>query len=136
MNTANTELARRAHKELFEAGDLSVADELFSPDFVDHAAPQPGGTGPEAIKQVVRFLHAGLDDLHYEIHDLFASGDRVTMRTTLSATHNRPFLGHPPTGVRFSAEQIHIVRIADGRIAEHWACRDDASMMRQLGMIR
>ncbi len=45
-------------------------------------------------------------------------------------------LGIPPTGERFAAQQSHWIRAADGKIAEHWAVRDDLVMMRQLGVMR
>ncbi|HNA99525.1 MAG TPA: ester cyclase [Marmoricola sp.] len=41
----------------------------------------------------------------------------------------------PPTGRRFEAKQMHIIRVANGQIAEHWGVRDDAGMMRQLGLV-
>lgn len=37
-----------------------------------------------------------------------------------------------PTGRRFAARHVHIIRFADDRMIEHWAVRDDATMMRQL----
>jgi len=51
----------------------------------------------------------------------------------MNGVHHGEFLGRPATGRRFSAGQIHLFRVADGKIAEHWAKRDDAGMMRQLG---
>ena len=53
-----------------------------------------------------------------------------------SGTHSGHGLGLEPTGRRFEAEQMHMLRIADGRIAEHWGIRDDAGMMRQLGALQ
>ena len=41
----------------------------------------------------------------------------------------------PPTGRFFSAEQTHWFRVEDGRLAEHWATRDDLTAMLQLGVI-
>ena len=38
-------------------------------------------------------------------------------------------------GKRFSVEHIHIYRLSDGRIAEHWVARDDLGMMQQIGAI-
>jgi len=40
-----------------------------------------------------------------------------------------------PTNGRFSVEHIHISRLEDGRIAEHWVVRDDLAMMQQLGAV-
>ena len=42
----------------------------------------------------------------------------------------------PPTGRTFAMTQSHWFLLADGRITEHWANRDDLGMARQLGWIR
>ncbi len=44
-------------------------------------------------------------------------------------------MGIAPTGKRFSVEHIHIFRITDGKLSEHWAVRDDLGMTRQLGVV-
>ncbi len=139
--TAHVDLCVRAQTELFGAGRLELADELIAPGCVDHglqtgppaAGPGPG-TGPEAIKGVVRWLRGAFPDLAYDVEDAFGDSDRVALRCITRGTHTGEFLGHAPTGRSFSAQQIHIFRIQDGRIAEHWACRDDAGMLRQLGL--
>jgi predicted ester cyclase len=46
------------------------------------------------------------------------------------------FRGVPtPEGARFSVEHIHIYRITEGRIREHWVVRDDLAMMQQFGAV-
>ena len=42
----------------------------------------------------------------------------------------------PPTGKRFAARQSHWFRIADGKLAEHWATREDLVAMLQLGVLQ
>ena len=138
---AHVDLCARAQTELFGAGRLDLAGELIAPGCVDHglqtgppvAGPDPG-TGPEAIRPVVRWLRGAFPDLAYDVEDAFGDSDRVALRCTTRGTHTGEFLGHAPTGRRFSVQQIHIFRIEDGQIAEHWACRDDAAMLRQLGL--
>jgi predicted ester cyclase len=45
-------------------------------------------------------------------------------------------MGIPPSGRHISVEQVHWLHVdEDGKIAEHWAVRDDLGMMRQLGVI-
>ena len=44
--------------------------------------------------------------------------------------HGRLF-GVPATGRTFAYKQMHIIRVAEGKGVEHWAVRDDASLMRQ-----
>ena len=70
--------------------------------------------------------------MRYEVEDVFGSGDRVALRVTLDGTHAREFMGRPATGRSFSMGQTHIFRVEDGKVAEHWANRDDAGLMRQL----
>lgn len=135
MNIDNKTIARRLQREAFENGNADVAIELVTPDFVDHGAPADTPTGPDSIKAMVAFLHGGLDDIRYELHELLAEGDLVAFRATMSGTHAREFLGHAATGRRFHVQHHHLMRFEDGRIAEHWAQRDDHGMLRQLGVL-
>ncbi|MGE3644564.1 MAG: ester cyclase [Beijerinckiaceae bacterium] len=43
--------------------------------------------------------------------------------------------GVAPTGFQVRVLQFHSFRIADGRIDEHAAVRDDPGMLRQLGVV-
>ena len=42
----------------------------------------------------------------------------------------------PPTGKRFAARQSHWFRVADGKLAERWAAREDLVAMLQLGVLQ
>ena len=135
-------MAARAHIELIGAGRLELADELITPDCVDHGGdagpPRVHGrdprTGPVAIKWVVRWLRGAFPDLAYDIDDAFGDGDRVAVRCTVRGTQTGEFLGPAPTG-------RSVCRPADPYLphrgrpdrCEHWACRDDVGMSRQLG---
>ena len=139
--TAHVDLCVRAQTELFGAGHLELADELIAPGCVDHGlqtgppvAGHDPGRGPEAVRSVVRWLRGAFPDLAYDVEDAFGDSDRVALRCTTRGTHTGEFLGHAPTGRSFSVQQIHIFRIQDDQIAEHWACRDDVGMLRQLGL--
>jgi len=59
----------------------------------------------------------------------------VAVRGTCSSTHEGELMGIAPTGKRFAAQQSHWFRVVDGRLAEHWAVRDDLGMLRQLGIM-
>ena len=131
---ANKALARRIWDEVFNNRDLGLADELVAPDAVNHEAP-PGvpNRGPESLKAAVGWLSKAFPDMHMAIDDVVAEGDKVVLQTTMSGTHLGPFWGVEPTGKRFAQRHVHGVRIADGKVVEHWAVRDDLGFLQQLG---
>jgi predicted SnoaL-like aldol condensation-catalyzing enzyme len=128
-------LARRVLEELFENGDLDAADELIHPKFVNHEAPPDNPQGPEGLKETVRWLHGLWGPMHADIEDELCEGDKVVARVTMHGRHVGEFLGKPPTGKKFAAEQIHIWRVMDGKVIEHWSVRDDLGQALQLGLI-
>jgi len=131
---AATDICVRAQTELFGDGELSLVEELIATDCVDHSGPPGSPAGHEGIRQTVGWLHSVFDDLRYEVEDVFGDGDRVAIRATFSGVHRGELFGHAPTGRPVSVPHIHVYRVEDGRIAEHWATRDDLGMMRQLGL--
>ena len=116
------------------AGDMSAFDDLVAEDFVNHAA---GPQGREGLRTTYAVLRCDLGDWTAQEHQVLADGDRVTVHMTLQGRHvasTMPLLaGIAVTGQDVAWDFIHIWRVQDGRIAEHWACRDDLGLLRQLG---
>ncbi|MBA2393989.1 MAG: ester cyclase [Ktedonobacteraceae bacterium] len=130
----NKAIVRQTWEDLFNQGKLSTADELISSTFTNHAAPG-APPGPGSFKQLVMMYRSAFPDVQFEIEDLLCDGDKVVIRNSFHGTHKGTFMGIAPTGNHISQEQIHIVRVAGGQIVEHWAVRDDLSLMRQLGVV-
>ncbi|HEV2948947.1 MAG TPA: ester cyclase [Gemmataceae bacterium] len=95
--------------ECLNEGDLSVADQLVSPDFTG-----PAGKGPEGFKAMVSPLRQGFPDLRFTIQDMVAEGSRVVVRWTSQGTHRGMFAGTAPTGRQVSNESIGMYRVEDG----------------------
>ena len=133
----NKTIVRRMYEEILNEGNLALADEIIALDAVSHDPAAPPGSlpGPEGFKRVVRMLQSAFPDHHTTIEEMIAEGDKVVMRGTLSGTHRGDFLGIPPTGKHFTMTQIHIFRLVDGKVTDHWVNRDDLGMMQQLGVI-
>jgi steroid delta-isomerase-like uncharacterized protein len=110
-------------------------DELVEPDALIRTPLPIQATGPQALKQVWAMLLRGLPDLHITIEDLIAERDKVVSRNTVTGTHQGDYMGLPPTGKTVTYNEIFIVRLADGRVAETWGVVDVLSQMRQLGAI-
>jgi predicted ester cyclase len=133
--TGTVDIAVRTQVDYFGAGRYDLAGHFVTPDYVDHEAPPGTPPGPDGANAVLRWLRDAFADLSYEICDAFGDGDRVAVRLITKGTHTGEFLGTPPTGRRFEIEAIHLYRIQDGKVAEHWAKRDDAGLARQLGLV-
>ncbi len=132
----NKALARRVIEEMFNKGNLDVADELLAPDYVDHDPAMPEDIrGPEGFKEYVSAFRSAFSDLHVEIEDQIAEGDLVATRWTGTGTHDGEFAGIPPTGNRVTLPGMEIVRISDGKLVEGWEGYDSMTMMRQLGVV-
>ena len=130
----NVDVAVRAQLEVFGAGRYDLTEQLVTADFVDHEAPPGTPPGPAGANAILRWLRGAFNDLSYEILDAFGDGDRVAIRLITSGTHTGEFMGKPATGRPFEIEAIHIYRIENGRVAEHWAKRDDVLLAQQIGL--
>ena len=127
----NKALVRRFIERVFEAGDMTAVDDLVAEDFVPHTFP--GTTDREGLKRAMERVSQGLADATFTIDDVIAEGDQIAVRLTSSATQVGEFMGMPPSGKHYEIEEIHIFRVRDGRITEHWHQFDQLGMMRQLG---
>ena len=128
--------AREVVEELIrrqEAGDATVLDELVAEDMVNHAA---GPQGRDGLRRILETIDHDLGPVTFEQHHLVSDGDLVVQHVTVHGTHRAstmPLLGATPASGRGAAWRfIHIWRVADGLIVEHWACRDDLGLVEQL----
>ena len=131
----NKAIVRRFVDEVQSGGNIEILDELCSPDFINHSAPPGMPPGCEGVKLVTAMFRQAFPDSYFTIEDMIAEGDKVVTRKTFHGTHEGEFMGNPPTRQRVSISLIDIVRIAGGRVVEHWSIGDDLGMMQQLGVI-
>jgi steroid delta-isomerase-like uncharacterized protein len=132
----NKAIVRRFVDEVQSEGNIDTIDELCSPEFVNHSAPPGAPSNREGVKQVTAMFRQAFPDSNFTVEDMVAEGNKVATRKTFHGTHQGEFLGIPPTGQRVSIELIDIVRIAGGKVVEHWSMGDNLRMMQQLGVIR
>jgi steroid delta-isomerase-like uncharacterized protein len=123
MNTRDADLIAKA------------IDEFVAPDVVFHTPIPMPEKGAEALRWVWSELLRGFPDIHVEVADLIAEGDRVVSRNTVTGTHRGEFRGIPATGKPVHYNEIFIVRFAGGRIAEIWGVVDVLTQLRQLGQL-
>jgi predicted SnoaL-like aldol condensation-catalyzing enzyme len=108
----NKALVLDAFDTLFNQRDYPTAERLWSGHYFQHSAHV--APGREGLFDLIRTLP---DTLRYENQPIVAEGDYVIVHGRFSG------IGHPAAWI--GAE---VVRIEDGRLAEHWdALQDEAT---------
>ena len=118
------------------AGEIDL-ERLVADDVTNHQPDRPLEVGLDCFPSCGGGSNGRCTGLALDDSELIAEGDFVVCHNSWSGTYGgRVFRGVPtPEGKSFSVEHIHIYRLEDGRIAEHWVVRDDLAMMLQLGAI-
>jgi len=131
----NKEIIRR-YQEIYNRNDLDALGEVVSENLLTPRIMPGIPTGMEGAKAAHRIMLAGFPDYQTTIDDLFAEGDKVAARITMSGTNTGSFIGSSPTGRRVSFTGIYIARIENGKIVEHWGEEDGISLLQQLGVLK
>jgi predicted ester cyclase len=130
----NKELVRRYTRAVFDEGDVAAVEECLAPDFYNHVT---GRTGTEDFKKLAVEVGQTQGNLN-EIDLLVAEGDLVVAYMTVTRTvrEQSELLGFVVSAGRsYTVKHFHMYRVVDGRITEHWAVREDLSMLRQVGAV-
>jgi steroid delta-isomerase-like uncharacterized protein len=133
----NKAAVRREVEELYNhTGNLDVADEIFSPDYVSYEPTSGETRGIEGARQFAATFREAFPDLQCTIDDMVAEGDKVVMRFRGSGTHQGETEAFgPATGKRMEMTGITIKRLSEGKIVEAWTNFDALGMMQQLGIV-
>jgi len=117
-------------------GDFSVAEKIFTPDFVGH---WPGFDvhGPQGAVEQVRMSHGYFTDIENTLDVGPVVGDgMVAARWTFHGSYREGIPGAtvaPGTRISFTGQDIF--RVADARFAEYWVVSDALGMMTALGVL-
>jgi len=121
---------------VWNEGDLSILDEILSPDFVRHEMDVEGKeniVGIEANKENVKFNRTAFPDFHVTADDAIIKDDTLVMRWTLTGTHLGQFGDVPPTGKKIKMHGASIGKIKNGKFAEEWVYYNQVAGFAQMG---
>ena len=133
MSEQNKILATRFYEEILNGRRMDVADEILSPEYVDHSAAAPG---LENFKKYLTMITSVFPDIKVTIEDLFADEDKVAVRLTIRGAQMGLFRGFPPVGRQATWTGMDIIHFSNGRITERWSERDFLNMLLQLGHVQ
>jgi predicted ester cyclase len=119
--------------DVLNGGHFELAEQYLDPVVVSHN-PFPGqAPGIAGFVAALQAFRVAFPDLRATATHYVAEGDKVVGRFEVRGTHQGDFMGLAPTGRSIHYEEIAIVRLAGGRIIEHWAVADALAIMQQLG---
>jgi predicted ester cyclase len=133
MSIENNKNIVRRYQDAYNTANYETLAEVMVADVRTPNIVSGMPSGLEGAIAVHQRTLLGMPDYLTTIEDLIAEGDKVVARVTMTGTHTGEFWGVPPTGRRVNLTAIYIVRIAGGKIVEHWGEEDGMKVFRQLG---
>jgi SnoaL-like polyketide cyclase len=131
----NAALVHRVIDEIWNAGNVELADELFAPSYINHGGIIPDLVrGPEGIKFSVALYRAAFPGLHVAVDDLRVDNDRVTLRWTAGSQVSDDETGNPPTPTRGTLTGLTDSHLVEGRFVESWTSWDAGAVLQRLGI--
>jgi steroid delta-isomerase-like uncharacterized protein len=113
--------------------DLSQHSEFLHDDIEVFSPGTEPVIGLDGYLTMMEGLFAGLEDFHAEIHDRFATDDRVVCRWTTRGRHVGVVSGLPASGKFLEFPGASIWEFSDGKARRGWTFPGVAVIMQQLG---
>jgi steroid delta-isomerase-like uncharacterized protein len=131
---ANKQLLRRFFEEVWNQKKAAAIDEFLAPDCIAYGLPDPDAIlrGPAAFKQVHQVFVGAFPDIHIDVLDLIAAGDRIAARWRSIGTHLGDHLGFPATGKVVTLDGATIAVIRNGQMQEGWNMMDMGHLFESL----
>jgi lactoylglutathione lyase len=126
------ELVVREALALLVSDDDARLAEIVHPDYRDHTLPRPA-RGAASLRSLRRRLRRAFADIELTPRDVIVDAGRVAVRLRFRGLHVAPYARLEPCGRTVEMDEIHIWRLQDGRLIEHWACRDERAALSQMG---
>jgi steroid delta-isomerase-like uncharacterized protein len=128
-------LARRYFEDLFNAGELDVADQILAPEvsFIGPITPD-GIHGLDAYKRFALAWYEGFPDRHFEVVEEWVDEDRIATVFQITGTHGGNFLGQAATGHTIDVRAMNFFRIEEGKIRAIQAYFNPLELLQPIGL--
>ena len=120
--------------EAFDRQNVEQGQKLMSADIGSNGLDGIPLKGRDAVMQYGSQMFAAFPNGRHIIEEVIAEEDKVVTRGIFRGTHRGELMGIPPTGKQVTFSVVHIDRLVDGKIVEHWGLGDTMTMMQQMGI--
>jgi steroid delta-isomerase-like uncharacterized protein len=122
--------------DAFTRHDAALLGRILGEDWIDIPSPPEQQKGPEVGKKLLSQLTTSFPDFKVLAEDVIQEGNKVVVRSHITATQKGVFMGVPASGRSISIQAVDIHEVQDGRIARTWHTEDWMTGLRQLDLIR
>ena len=123
MSEDNKARVRRYFEETMSKGNMAFVDEIAE------------GAMAESLKRGAANLRSAFADVHDQVQDQFAEGEKVVTRFAGGGVHRGVFMGVAPTGKTVTWTGISIDRFEAGKIVERWTEINVLGVLQQIGAV-
>jgi len=134
MEHQKLDVLRQIIEQGFGNGDLYIIDQLVADNYIEHQFNMRGGK--EGLKKAIISLSNAFSNHEYELLHYTVNNDMVWVHYRSTGQHTGLFMGHEPTGKKFSIDVIDIARIENGKLVEHWGLPDRFALLMQLEFLK
>ncbi len=128
----NIALVKRFFNEIWNDRKIENIEEVLSPDFISHYE-HDNVQGIDSWKEnIYETLIAAIPDIHIEIEDIIATGDKVSARWKVQGHHKGELFGVTPSGESVEFRGMSWVKIKDCKVVENWTSWNMSYLLRQL----
>ena len=121
--TQQKTIARRFVEEIFNARKTEMAKNFVTHDIIYHGMAEEVKSLEEFKKWVAEDLSA-FPDMRITIVDALGEQNKVALRWTLTATHEKDFADFPATHKKFETQGVEIFHFDGDKIKEAWTLSD------------
>ncbi|MCC5652535.1 ester cyclase [Nostoc sp. XA013] len=121
--------------EAFDLGNIEKGRAFVDPDIIGCVMGNNKLLGADAFFEYALMMRVAFPDGRHTFENVIAETDQVVTRGTFSGTHCGEIMGIPPTGKQVTFSVIHIDRVINGKVVEHWGQGDTMTLMQQLGVV-
>lgn len=135
MSTQEAETIVLEFYRSFDNRNIDQAFTFLAPNFIAHLAGIPQPMDKDSFKQFGMEFYSAFTNGKHTFDEVIVAEDKVVTCGTFTARHLGNFQGIPPTEKQIEISIMHIDRVKNAKIIEHWGQGDAQGLMQQLGII-
>ncbi|XYQ53400.1 ester cyclase [Pectobacterium carotovorum] len=123
--------------DFINTSDSTLASEIISDAVVFYVPGQVEPlSGIKGYMQILNMMKGGFPDIQWSIEEIVVEENAIAARFLMTGTHQGPFWGVQPTGIKINAKASNFYKIKDGKIVEEYGQPDIFSILQQLGVVK